>query len=256
MCSYVPDTAPVRQKMVYASTRNTFKTDLGSHHFVGDIAGTNRSDFTVEGFQEYLRHSTSEAPLTAEEQQKKEEREAGFSEIGGGSTVAYAHGVAFPIDDSVHRAFDDMKSGTINYIRLIIDLEAEIIKVGTTGNYSTEEAANQVPPSDCAFHYYNWVHEHEGNELASLVFGFSCPDGSSGSKGAPVKQRMLYASSKGTAIGIPAAEGMELACQLAVASSKDFGVGEYSVLIHPPQAEEKKGFKKPSAPRGRKLVGK
>jgi len=256
MCSYVPDTAPVRQKMVYASTLHSFKNDLGSHHFVGDIAGTNRSDFSAEGFQEYLRHSASEAPLTAEEQLKREERQAGLAECGGGSSVAYAHGVSFPIDDGVHHAFDEMKRGSINYIQLAIDLEAEIIKVGTSGSYSTEEVANQVPLGDCAYHYFNWVHDHEGNEVASLVFAFSCPDGSGGTKGAPVKQRMLYASSKATAIGIPALEGMEVACKLEVASPADFGESEYSVVIHPPQAEEKKGFKKPSAPRGRKLVGK
>lgn len=90
----------------------------------------------------------------------------------------------------------------------------------------------------------------------SSVFAFSCPDGSGGTKGAPVKQRMLYASSKANAIGIPANNGFEVACKLDVASGQDFAEEEYSVLVHPPQEEEKKGFRKPAAPRGRRMVGK
>jgi len=75
-----------------------------------------------------------------------------------------------------------MKSGTLNYIQLTIDLDAEVVKVAKTGNFSPEDTADQIPPSDCAFHYFNWIHQHDGQELASLVFAFSCPDGSSGSK--------------------------------------------------------------------------
>jgi len=125
-----------------------------------------------------------------------------------------------------------------------------------TANLTPDELPSHVPASDCAFHYYNWEHQHDGEHLKSLVFGFSCPDGSSGSKGAPVKQRMLYASSKANAIGIPANKNFEIACKLDVGSGRDFELSEYSVLIHPPQEEEKKGFKKPSAPRGRRMVGK
>lgn len=88
------------------------------------------------------------------------------------------------------------------------------------------------------------------------MFAFSCPDGSGGTKGAPVKQRMLYASSKANVIGIAAANNFEIACKLDVASAPDFTEEEYSVLIHPPQEEEKKGFRKPAAPRGRRMVGK
>jgi hypothetical protein len=67
---------------------------------------------------------------------------------------------------------------------------------------------------------------------------------------------MLYASSKANAMGIPASNGLTVACKLEVACAQDFTESEYSVLIHPPQEEEKKGFKKPSAPRGRRMVGK
>jgi len=257
MLCYVPDTAPVRQKMLYASTRHPLKNELGAKNFLDEVHGTDRKDFTPEGFEEYKRHITSEAPLTQEEILKKEERQSGISEaVGMGSPVAYSHGVSFPIDEAVDTAFDDMRSGHLNYIQLTIDLDAEVVKVAKTGNFSPEDAAVQIPPTDCAFHYFNWIHQHEGQEIASLVFAFSCPDGSSGTKGAPVKQRMLYASSKANAIAIPASRGFEVACKLEVASSKDFGVDDYSVVIHPPVEEEKKTFKKPAAPRGRRMVGK
>jgi len=254
MLCYVPDNAPVRQKMLYASTRHPLKSELGAKNFVDEIHGTERKDFTTEGFAEYKRHVTSEAPMTQEEVLKKEERQQGASEAVG--SISYAHGVSFPLDAGVNSAFDDMKTGSLNYVQLTIDMDAEVVKVATTGNFSPEDAAAQVPTADCAFHYFNWVHEHDGQEHASLVFAFSCPDGSGGGKSAPVKQRMLYASSKANALAIPTTSGFEIACKLDIASAQDFGVSDYSVLIHPPVEEEKKTFKKPAAPRGRRMVGK
>jgi len=241
--------------MLYASTRHPIRNELGPKNFVDEIHGTEPKDFTPEGFQDFKKHKASEAPLTAQEILKREERLLGLSEAAMGP-VAFSHGVAFPVDAGVWTAFDELKAGTLNYIQLSIDIDGEKILVAKTGTFSPEDVAAQVPPSDCAFHYFNWIHDHEGSEVQSLIFAFSCPDGSAGTKGAPVKQRMLYASSKSNASAIPGERGLELACKLDIASSQDFRVDEYSVIIHPPAEEEKKGFKKPAAPRGRKMVGK
>eukprot|EP01126_Amoeba_proteus_P032109 TRINITY_DN3138_c0_g1_i18.p1 TRINITY_DN3138_c0_g1~~TRINITY_DN3138_c0_g1_i18.p1 ORF type:complete len:339 (-),score=54.26 TRINITY_DN3138_c0_g1_i18:78-1094(-) len=251
---YVPDNAPVRQKMLYAATRQGLKNDLGVTRFLGEIHGTEPKDFGIEGFAEYQRHLTSAAPLTVTEILKKEEKELGLSEASG--TVNFSHGVAFPIDEEVNQAFQEMTDGNLNYIQLSINIDSERIQVKHKGRYNSEEVGTLVPAGDCAFHFYNWEHEYDGDQINSLVFAFSCPDGSGGSRGAPVKQRMLYASSKSSVMQIAANCGLSLACRLEIGSGKEFTEGDYSPLIHPPVAEEKKAFKKPSAPRGRGLGGK
>jgi len=141
-------------------------------------------------------------------------------------------------------------------VQVVIDIDAEVMKVSNSGLYSSAEVQQQVPTADCAFHYYNWVHSHDGLEVSSLIFAFSCPDSSHGTKSAPVKQRMLYASSKANALALPVAKELEVACKLDVGSGHDLREEEYSVIIHPPVAEEKKGFKKPAPRGGRRMVGK
>lgn len=59
--------------MLYSTTKHTLKNELGAHHFLDEVHGTEKKDFSPEGFQEYKTHVASEAPLTQEELLKKEE---------------------------------------------------------------------------------------------------------------------------------------------------------------------------------------
>lgn len=59
--------------MLYSTTKHTLKNELGAHHFLDEVHGTEKKDFSPEGFQEYKAHAASEAPLTQEELLKKEE---------------------------------------------------------------------------------------------------------------------------------------------------------------------------------------
>jgi len=65
--------------MLYASTRSTLKKSLGDNHFVDDIYGTNKADFSWEGYEKHRTSVTASAPLTAREEEiarmRKEEVE-------------------------------------------------------------------------------------------------------------------------------------------------------------------------------------
>lgn len=65
--TYVPDTAKVRQKMLFASTRLTLVRELGREHFRETIFATTREELTPEGFLRHDKHEKLEAPLTEEE---------------------------------------------------------------------------------------------------------------------------------------------------------------------------------------------
>jgi twinfilin-like protein len=153
---YVPDTCPVRQKMLYASTRYSLRQDLGTYNFIDEIHGTDGKDFGAKGYKDYYIAKTSEAPLTEGERLKKEELEASYRDyvIGDAGQLpptVQTRGVAFPVDQQVYAAFDAMKAGTINYMRLVIDIDAEIIKVDHSGNVSSAEVGAQVPKTDARF---------------------------------------------------------------------------------------------------------
>jgi len=261
MLCFVPDTCPVRQKMLYASTRHTLRADLGQYNFIDEIHGTDGRDFSSQGYQEYYTAKTSEAPLTEGERIKKEEKEASYNDYIVGNTGALptpsaSRGVSFPVDDQVFATFDQMKSKAVNYMRLIIDVDAEMIKVDFSGSVRPAELGAQVPTTDCAFHFYMWSHTHEGNHLDTLIFAFSCPDGSGGTKSAPVRSRMLYASSKQNVSNLGAQRGLECTHKMEISNGGDFAENEYASVIHPVAVAANTGFKKPVAPgRGaRKLV--
>jgi len=79
--TYVPDAAPVRQKMLFAATRLTLVRELGSEHFRETIFATTADELTGRGFERHDAHARLDAPLTEEERSlgevKRAEQEAG-----------------------------------------------------------------------------------------------------------------------------------------------------------------------------------
>jgi len=142
---YVPDTAPVRAKMLSSSTISTLKSTLGSNYFVDDIFGSTADDFSSKGFADYLKHKNASAPLTTMEELTAEEIERGVFAGGAGTSSAYAHGVAFPVDDAVLHALDSMNSGQCNYVQVGVNVDNERIIHFESATISIDECKTKVP---------------------------------------------------------------------------------------------------------------
>jgi len=99
------------------------------------------------------------------------------------------------------------------------------------------------------FIFFNWAHTHEGANINSIIFVFSTPDGSNGTKPAPVRSRMLYASSRQHVLTM---SGLTIDCKLEIGNGIELSENEFRSTIHPVVAEEKVAFKKPTGPKGRK----
>lgn len=54
--AYVPDTANVRQKMLFASTRNTLLRELGTEKFGESLFATRKEELTPAGFKKHDMH--------------------------------------------------------------------------------------------------------------------------------------------------------------------------------------------------------
>lgn len=110
-----------------------------------------------------------------------------------------------------------MVSGGPNYVQVLIDIEGEKIKLDHAADVNIRDITDQLHMSEPRFHFFAYPHLWEGRQITSygkeekkptlnsdlfesllniLVYIYSCPDGSGGTKGAPVKMRMLYSSSK------------------------------------------------------------
>eukprot|EP01128_Nolandella_sp_AFSM9_P008560 TRINITY_DN5259_c0_g1_i1.p1 TRINITY_DN5259_c0_g1~~TRINITY_DN5259_c0_g1_i1.p1 ORF type:complete len:362 (-),score=84.47 TRINITY_DN5259_c0_g1_i1:106-1131(-) len=249
---YVPDKAPVRHKMMYASTVSTLKRALGGSVIVEDIFGTTPGDINTAGYKDFVKHKSAAIPLTDSEIQAKEEREEGVF-VGGGGAGMGVHGVNFPVDPDVNECLADLKAGNLNYVQLDVDIENEKIVLSDAQKLDISEVAALIPTALPCFHFFVWDHVHEGQNLSSLIYIYSSPDGSNGTTSAPVKHRMLYSSSKAHVASLVTAYGFTIDGKMEIGSPSEFSEDDASRELHPPKIEKKKKFAKPRPQGGRRL---
>lgn len=242
MFTYVPDTAKVKPKMLYASTRAPLKMQLGSNNFENDIYGTEPDDFTPAGYDHFIESQKAEAPLTDAEFSHQQEIESGEIHMGTGTT--HVHGVAFPVDDAVLAACANLNND--NYVCISIDTKAERITLDHAGKVSSvEDLKGKINKKEPRFHVWAWTHQFKGESITSNVFAYSCPDGSAGTKACPVKQRMLYSSSKANVQSIMEKAGGSVDGKIEVNSADELTDESVFQSVHPPEKEVDRGFAKP-----------
>jgi len=252
---FVPDKAKVKDKMLYASTRSNLKQQLGLNFFVDEVFGTIPGDFTLNGYKHHVESKKSEAPLTEHEQMRNQERTSGDVYIGG-SSATYVHGVAFPVESDAVNALKQLVGGSVNYVQIKIDCDAEKIKLDHSSTIDLDGLGSEIRPDEPRFHFFAYAHEFEGSNITSNVYIYSCPDGSKGTKSAPVRMRMLYSSSKANVADVLSQAGGKVDGKIEVNTSEDISDEVLLNILHPQKEEKKAAFSKPSRPGkgGRKLI--
>ncbi len=251
LMSHVPDQCKVKDKMLYASTRATVKRTLGANFFAEEMHGTLPADFNAAGYEQFKQHTAAAVPLTREEFHRQEELERGEIYSGGSST--YVHGVAFPAEAAVEPALKALVAGGKNYVALGVDTAKETITLrANKALASIDELRDQVSLNEPQFHFMRYVHE----SYDEIIFIFSCPDGSGKTTACPIKQRMLYSSSKARAVQLLEAAGGKVAKSFEFNEPGDVTQDDIDNALHPPKVEAAKQFSKPARPgRGdRKLI--
>ena len=119
--TYIPDTANVRQKMLFASTRLTLVRELGPEKFRETLFATTKAELTAEGWRKHDQHGKLKAPLTEEEQtlQGVKEAEAETSRGTTGRKSHFTHGLKSPISNDVIEALKTLPNGTDNLVQIV-----------------------------------------------------------------------------------------------------------------------------------------
>lgn len=129
--TYVPDSAPVRQKMLFASTRLTLVRELGIERFRETIFATTKEELTKEGFEKHDKHVKLDAPLTEEEQSlgdvKRKEAEEGRGMNARKSHVS-SGGVSMPISDEGLRALEGLSGDSGDNLVQLVCIGCELMK--------------------------------------------------------------------------------------------------------------------------------
>jgi len=251
---YVPDKSKVKDKMLYASSRAALKQQLGSGYFIDDVFGTVPGDFSLKGYSLHVTSKKTDSPLTESEQIRQSEMESG--PVYSGGTTTYVHGVAFPVDSAVTQAVKKLLSGQLSYVQCAVDISQEKIILDHTDKIEFTSLAFKIPLAEPRFHFFSYTHSFEDQTVTSIVYIYSCPDGSKGTTSAPVKQRMLYSSSKANVSELINAAGGTIAVRLEVNAGEDIVEDEVFRQIHPTAPVKAQTFSRPMRPGkgARKLI--
>ena len=207
---YVPEDAKVRDKMIYASTRNLLLRELGEIRFPYTLYVTSVKELSQEGYRKHCLALATEAPLTEREQElqriRREEvnlsRNSGSNlslaalsaSSGAGGNSASGGLQLFPLTEEAKVAIVDFKAGKADFICLgIVVISKDDTKISLTarsGSFEDASEANGLIPKDSpAYVIFRHKKKH-------VVFLYYCP------QGCKVSLRMIHSSSKASFINL------------------------------------------------------
>ncbi|KAG8194422.1 hypothetical protein JTE90_011032 [Oedothorax gibbosus] len=244
--SWSPDNSPVRQKMLYASTKATLKKEFGSGQIKDEIFGTQREDVSLRGFNKHVESERAPQPLSSSEailQQIKKEEACG----GIDTKHQTMQGVSFPVSADLINAFCDLKDNRLSYVQMSIDMDKEEINLEERENIQVDSLAARIPTDHARYHLFRLPHSHNGDNLNSIVFIYSVPGYQ-----CSVKERMLYSSCKAPLLNVIENKiGMELAKKIEIDDPQELTEEFLLEEIHPKQTIFKQKFSKPKGPANR-----
>ncbi|QPH02428.1 hypothetical protein C2857_006637 [Epichloe festucae Fl1] len=248
--TYVPDSAPVRQKMLFASSRLTLVRELGSEHFRETIFANSADELTESGFKKHDAHSKLAAPLTEEEQTlgevKRAEQEAGSGT--GTREIHLSKSFAMPMAEDAIAALKELKQdGGRSVTMLKINAEKESVELvdESPRPSSITELSQAISSTEPRFTFYRYNHTHNGTEQSPVLFFYTCPV-TPGNRS--IKKRMLYPLMKRAVLDIADREaGLTLEKKFEVEEPKE--ITEQLVMddLHP-KMTTRTGFNRPKRP--------
>ncbi|KAK4097617.1 actin depolymerizing protein [Parathielavia hyrcaniae] len=247
--TYVPDTAPVRQKMLFASTRLTLVRELGSEHFRDTFFATIPEELSPAGFEKHDAHIALEAPLTEEERSLGDVRRA-EQEAGMGTVTREIHlskNMATPMAEDALDALKALAAGERSLVMLKINPQSESVELvpDASAPRSIPGLVQTISPTEPRFTFYRFTHTHNGVETSPLLFFYTCPTSFSTKA---IKFRMMYPLMKRSVLAVAEKEaGLQPGKKFEVEDASE--ITEQGVMdeLHP-KVEVKTGFSRPKRP--------
>ncbi|CAK7221857.1 Twinfilin-1 [Sporothrix bragantina] len=248
--TYVPDAAPVRQKMLFASTRLALVRELGSEHFRKSIFATTADELTGAGFRKHDAHEALDAPLTEEERElgavKRAEQEA-----GRGTATREIHlssNFKMPLTDDALAALKAL-DGQRSLVILKINPDTEIVELDNVSDNSSPSTIGDVvrivSATEPRFTFFRYTHTHDGSSSSPLLFFYTCP-ATPGTKA--IKFRMMYPLMKRSVLAVATGEaGLTLDKKFEVEETSEISEASVHAELHP-QVETRKAFSRPKRP--------
>lgn len=247
MISWSPDTASVRNKMLYASTKATLKKEFGGGQIKDDLYGNMKEDITFRGYQKHVTSASAPGPMSREELEREEVKAQTNHEISVDSKHQTMSGLSFPMTAAVRDAIVNYKNQKTNYVQLSINISKEIIELEDQTSCDSKSLPSRVPEGAPRYHLFRFDHTHEGDYLKSTTFIYTMPG-----YNCSIKDRMLYASSKNAVVEVLENDGIEIIKKIEVDSGSELTEEFLQDELHPKKNVHQTKFDRPKPPsRGR-----
>jgi twinfilin-like protein len=201
--SFIPDNAPIRQKMLYASTKNTLITSLGSNNFPKskNFAWTELEEISHDFFQQVTKTSDNSGVLSKDEQILNEINSLQDMTLASHGNLykkqlpsmhssSRENKLLYEFDTLLNNEFNNLHSNTNNskLITFNIDVQKEVLNLTTSEeNVKVSSLVSHLSKANLVAQPQYSIYNYQPDKF---VFIYSCPSGSK------VKDRMIYASSK------------------------------------------------------------
>lgn len=247
--SYIPDNSPVREKMLYASTKASTKMAFGgTSQIMEEMSGTLKNEISLDGYRKHLVMKDAPSPLTDAEVEAKMVKELETRpDIGVDTKSQTLPGLSFPVEEAALQRIREIKELRNTYVQLSIDIKEEVIRLECADHTTPATLPSRVPDNSPRYHLFVYPHTYEGDNLTSIIFIYTMP----GYK-CPVKERMLYSSCKAPLLFNLEQMGIECAAKLEIEEGKELTEDFLMEAVHPIRIVHKPKFAKPSGPAGRR----
>jgi twinfilin-like protein len=246
---YVPESTPVKDKMLYASSRSGLKEGLGGALFVEDFFISERAECTLANFesskaggsgQSHTGH-LDESLLTFDERAKLSAVRESAKAVQSVKAAAIAE-IPIKVRESAPQALNDFQSGKVNAVTLTLESKSEVLEETREENATFAALAAKLPEKSPVFLLLRFV----AHEKKPVVFYYYCPDS------APPREKMLYSSAKSMVVKVVEQHQISIDKNLEITDAKELSEAELRAELNPQQAASKAFAKpKPAAGRGR-----
>ncbi|XGW30583.1 hypothetical protein V3C99_009498 [Haemonchus contortus] len=245
LITFADDRAPIKEKMLLAATRATFKSEFGPCYVEHEKHVTDRKDLSLESFENWLKTKNELGPMSEVEQElhNAHQERAAVAHAG----PQHMKGVAFPLDRNAEDAVKKLAKGQLALVQLSVDTLNEAIKLeATEENLPAHKLASRIPRDKPRYTFFRFQHDSDGFPKSSTFFIYSLP-----SSGSSIKERMLYSSCKSPFLETATKQlGIELSKKMEVDSKDDLSEKALLESLHPVEHESPKMFARPALPKG------
>ena len=121
LLSWSPDNAHTRQKMLYASTKATFKKEFGAGQIKDEYYANLMEEITLAGYKRHLAVEAAPGPLSRQEEEMKEIKESESRvEISVNTKHNTLSALAFPFKEEALEGLSTYGAGSCDYVQLAI----------------------------------------------------------------------------------------------------------------------------------------